>query len=170
MPDLLVLVVARALVDVSELNGTVSEDGSVQRSGEVHLALTVPGADGVVSPVLRGAHELGLEQIASERARLTEAARGGQLGDDDFAGATATFWNLGSYPVDFFTPPEPPAQIALVTTGRVAEKPVSFQRMLTIRPRMWVSLALDPRGADADIAGRFLAALQRRLTDLPENI
>jgi pyruvate/2-oxoglutarate dehydrogenase complex dihydrolipoamide acyltransferase (E2) component len=62
------------------------------------------------------------------------------------------------------------AQIALVTTGRVMEKPISFQRMLTIRPRMWVSVALDGRGADPETGGRFLAALQRRLNELPNAI
>jgi hypothetical protein len=39
--------------------------------------------------------------------------------------------------------------------------------MLTIRPRMWMSIAADERGADADAAGRFLSAVQRRLNELP---
>jgi hypothetical protein len=42
--------------------------------------------------------------------------------------------------------------------------------MLTIRPRVWFSLAIDASAADAEAGGRFLAALQRRLNDLAESI
>jgi pyruvate/2-oxoglutarate dehydrogenase complex dihydrolipoamide acyltransferase (E2) component len=162
--------VARALTEVPDLNGTIGDDGSVQRSAAVHLALADASEDTEHAPVLRNAPSLTLEQIAKERTRLAEAAQKKELADEDLAGATCTFSNLGGYPLDFYVPSGAGAQIALVTTGRVMEKPISFQRMLTIRPRMWVSVALDGRGADPETGGRFLAALQRRLNELPNAI
>jgi len=35
---------------------------------------------------------------------------------------------------------------------------------------MWVSVAIDDRGGDPELGGRFLAALQRRLNELPQNV
>jgi pyruvate/2-oxoglutarate dehydrogenase complex dihydrolipoamide acyltransferase (E2) component len=168
--DLLIMVVARALTEVPDLNGTIGGDGSVQLSAAVHLALADANEDRDQAPVLRNAPSLTLEEIAKERTRLAEAAQRKQLAEEDLAGATCTFSNLGGYPLDFYVPSGAGAQIALVTTGRVMEKPISFQRMLTIRPRMWVSVALDGRGADPETGGRFLAALQRRLNELPSAI
>jgi pyruvate/2-oxoglutarate dehydrogenase complex dihydrolipoamide acyltransferase (E2) component len=168
--DLLIMVVARALTDVPELNGTIDADGGIEHSAAVHLALTDASERYEDAPVLRNAPSLKLEEIAAERLRLAEAAQKKALSEEDLAGATSTFSNLGGYPLDFYVPSEPGKQIALITTGRVMEKPISFQRMLTIRPRMWVSVALDGRGADAEMGGRFLAALQKRLNDLPNTV
>lgn len=169
--DLLVLAVGRALAEVRELNGWVHADGQVERADGVDIAVALAGADGTALPVLRGADQLPLERVAEERTRLADAAREGTLSESETEGASCTFWNLGAYPVDLFTPAAPEGdQIALVTTGRVIEKPISFQRMLTIRPRIWVGVSIDPRGADPDAGGRFLAALQRGLNDLPSAI
>lgn len=168
--DLLIMVVARALTEVPELIGTVDDHGNVERSAAVHLALADASENPEEAPVLRNAPSLKLEEIASERSRLAEAAQKKQLAAEDLAGATCSFSNLGGYPLDFYVPTGAAGQIALITTGRVMEKPISFQRMLTIRPRMWVSVALDGRGADAETGGRFLSALQRRLNELPETV
>jgi pyruvate dehydrogenase E2 component (dihydrolipoamide acetyltransferase) len=168
--DLLIMVVARALTDVPELNGTIDANGRPDHSAAVHLALSDASERAEEAPVVRNAPSLTLEEIAAERQRLAEAAQKKTLSDDDLAGATSTFSNLGGYPLDFYVPSAPGAEIALVTTGRVMEKPISFQRMLTIRPRMWVSVSLDARGADAETGGRFLAALQKRLNDLPNTV
>jgi len=164
--DLFVLAVAQALGDVPELNGTVGGSSA----GTVDLALSLPGPDGTVWPVLRGAGTKDLQSLAAERQRLSEAAKSGSLGEGDTADATASLWNLGAYPVDLHVPAEVGPQIVRVTVGRVLEKAISFQRMLTVRPRVWISLAIDGRAADGEAGGRFLSALQKRLNDLPDAI
>jgi pyruvate/2-oxoglutarate dehydrogenase complex dihydrolipoamide acyltransferase (E2) component len=166
LTDLLVFAVSRALRDVPELNGVPG--GTTAET--VDLALAAAGPDGTVWPVFRGADALDLLQISAERERLTEAARTGALTETDRANASASLSNLGGYPVDVHVPAEPGPQIVRVTVGRVLEKPISFQRMLTIRPRVWFSLAIEASAADAEAGGRFLAALQRRLNDLAESI
>jgi pyruvate dehydrogenase E2 component (dihydrolipoamide acetyltransferase) len=148
----------------------MTEDGGVRLSKAVNLALVDATWRKGEEPVIRDAHTLTVEQIAAERVRLAEAAREKKLSESELTGATATFSNLGGYPLDFYVPTGAGEQIALVTTGRVVEKPISYQRMLTIRPRMWVSVAIDDRGGDPEIGGRFLAALQRRLNELPQTI
>jgi pyruvate dehydrogenase E2 component (dihydrolipoamide acetyltransferase) len=167
--DLLLLAVARALRDVPEVNGHVASSGAVLAE-HVHLALAVATDNGVVAPVLREADTLSVHQIAAERARLVAAARAGLLAKRDLGGATCTLSNLGAYPVDFFAPVISGPQICLVATGRLAEKPVAIDGMLAVRSRLWVNAAVDHRGADGEAGGRFLAALERRLADLPATI
>jgi pyruvate dehydrogenase E2 component (dihydrolipoamide acetyltransferase) len=164
--DLLVLALARALVEVAELNGTLGPGGAVERSGPVHLSLAVATNNGV-APVLRDAGSRPLEDIAAERARLVTAARDGSLDRRELAGGTVTLSNLGAYPVDFFAPVVSGPQIAMVATGRVAEKPVAEGGWIAVRARMWANVAVDHRAADGEAAGRLLAALERQLTSLP---
>jgi pyruvate dehydrogenase E2 component (dihydrolipoyllysine-residue acetyltransferase) len=165
--DLLVLATAGALRDVPDLNGVLRPDGSVSRPDAIHLGLAVATAGGVVAPVLREAGALSPDGLARERARLVEAAREGTLEKRDLGGATCTLSNLGAHPVDFFAPVISGPQIALVAIGRVREVPVAIDGLLAVRSRLWVNVAIDHRGADGEAGGRFLAALERRLADLP---
>jgi pyruvate dehydrogenase E2 component (dihydrolipoamide acetyltransferase) len=160
--DLLLVAVASALHDVPELNGTLGK-----RAERVHLALAVATPSGIVAPVIRNADELSLAQVTSERARIVTAARQGASDPHDLAGGTFTLTNLGAYPVDFFAPVVSGPQIAMLATGRLAERPVAVDGMLTVRHRLWANVAIDHRGADGEAGGRFLAALERRLNELP---
>jgi pyruvate dehydrogenase E2 component (dihydrolipoamide acetyltransferase) len=165
--DLLVVALARALAEVPELNGVRRPDGSVERSAAVHLALAVATPGGVVGPVLRDAGSLGLAQVTGERRRLVEAARAGAVDGRDLAGGTCTLSNLGAYPVDFFAPVISGPQVAMVATGRVAERPVAENGLVGVRPRLWVNVAIDHRAADGEAGGRLLAALERQIARLP---
>jgi len=163
--DLLILAAVRALADVPELNGAAG-----RRAERVHLSLAVATQDGVVAPVIRDAGELSLAQVTRERARLVGAAREGALDPHDLAGGTFTLSNLGAYPVDFFSPVVSGPQVAMLATGRLAEKPVAIDGMLAIRHRLWANVAIDHRAADGETGARFLAALERRLEELPNRI
>ena len=113
---------------------------------------------------------LGLAAIARERSRVVEAARGGQLDGRDLAPGACTLSNLGAYPVDFFTPVLSGPQVALVATGRIAERVVAQDGLIGVRPRMWANVCLDHRAADGEAGGRLLAALERRIAELPTSI
>jgi pyruvate dehydrogenase E2 component (dihydrolipoamide acetyltransferase) len=165
--DLLAFALARALREVPELNGRLEPDGAVTRSAAVHLSLAVATPDGVVAPVLRNADSRPLAELAGERARIVTAAREGRTDRRDLAGGTATLSNLGAYPVDFFAPVISGPQIAMVATGRVAEKPVAEAGWIAVRPRLWVNVAVDHRAADGEAGARLLAALERQIGSLP---
>ena len=160
--DLLILAVSRALRDVPELNGTLGKPAE-----HVHLALAVATPGGILAPVIRDAGSLSLAQVAGERTRIVAAARAGTTDPHDLAGGTFTLTNLGAYPVDFFAPVISGPQIAMLATGRLAERPVAIDGMLAVRHRIWANVAVDHRGADGEAGGRFLAALQQRLNELP---
>jgi len=165
--DLLVVALARALAEVPELNALRRADGSVERSRAVHLSIAVATASGVVAPVLRDAGSLTLGDVARERRRLVEAARQGTLDGRDLAGGTCTLSNLGAHPVDFFAPVVSGPQVAIVATGRVADRPVAVDGLVGVRPMMWVNVAVDHRAADGESGGRLLAAFERQIALLP---
>jgi pyruvate dehydrogenase E2 component (dihydrolipoamide acetyltransferase) len=165
--DLLVVALARAIAEVPELNALRRADGSVERKDVVHLSVAVATPDGVVAPILRDAGSLSLAEVARERRRLVEAARQGTLDGRDLAGGTCTLSNLGAYPVDFFAPVVSGPQVALVATGRIADRPVAVDGLLGIRPTMWVNVAIDHRAADGEAGGRLLGAFERQLALLP---
>src|SRR5205814_7218881 len=97
-------------------------------------------------------------------------AREGTLDPRELAGGTFTLSNLGAYPVDFFAPVVSGPQIAMLATGRLAEKPVAIAGMLAVRHRLWANVAIAHRRADGEPRGGFLAALERRLQELPNRI
>ena len=167
LTDLLIVALARALAEVPELNGLRRADGSVQRSDAVHLSLAVATPGGVLAPVLRDAGSHTLLDVAQERRRLVEAARLGTVDGRDLAGGTCTLSNLGAHPVDFFAPVVSGPQVAMVATGRVAERVVAENGLIGVRPRLWVNVAIDHRAADGEAGGRLLAALERQLATLP---
>ena len=96
-----------------------------------------------------------------------EAARRGSLDGHDLAGGTCTLSNLGAHPVDFFAPVVSGPQVAMVATGRVADRPVALDGLVGVRPRMWVNVAIDHRAADGEAGGRLLAALERQYRTSP---
>lgn len=163
--DLLILAVVRALRDVPELNGTLGK-----LSPHVHLALAVATPNGVISPVIRNAQEFSLAEIARERARLVAAARAGTSDRRDLAGGTFTLTNLGAYPVDFFAPIISGPQIAMLATGRLAERPTAVNGAIAIGRRIWMNVAIDHRGGDGVTGARFLASLERCMNQLSDDL
>ena len=168
--DLLIVALAQALVEVPDLNGRRLTDGSVERGTAVHLAIAVATANGVVAPVLRNADSLAVSEVTRERRRLVDAARSGVVDGRDLVGGTCTLSNLGAYPVDFFAPVVSGPQIAMIATGRVAEKVVAENGWVGVRPSMWVNVAIDHRASDGEAGGRLLASLERHLASLAEGL
>ena len=150
--------------------GTIGGQGTFQPASRLDLNLAVATPDGVVAPVVADVTSLGVAAIARERARVVEAARGGQLEGRDLAPGACTLSNLGAYPVDFFTPVLSGPQVALVATGRIAERVVAQDGLIGVRPRLWANVCLDHRAADGEAGGRLLAALERRIAELPTSI
>jgi pyruvate/2-oxoglutarate dehydrogenase complex dihydrolipoamide acyltransferase (E2) component len=54
--------------------------------------------------------------------------------------------------------------------GRIAEKVVARGGLIGIAPRIWTNVCIDHRAADGEAGGRLLAALERRIADLPTSL
>ena len=168
--DFLLVALARALADVPDLYGRLAEDGSVNRGSTIDINLAISTPAGVVAPLVRDLAGRSLVEIAAERERLVAAARGDGFESRELAPGGCTLSNLGAYPVDFFTPVLSGPQVSLVALGRMAERPVVRGGIVGIGRRMWANVCIDHRAADGEAGGRLLAALERRIAELPATV
>ncbi|NPV09524.1 MAG: 2-oxo acid dehydrogenase subunit E2 [Anaerolineae bacterium] len=162
--DLLVRLLARALVEYPDLNAHLEGD-EIVRSGSVNVGLAVDTERGLVVPVLRDAQRLTLSEIAEGSAELVAKARAGQLTPDDMSGGTFTISNLGMFEIDVFTPIINVPEVAILGVGRIAERPMVHQGAIVARPTVVLSLTADHRLVDGAPGARFLQRVKQLVED-----
>jgi pyruvate dehydrogenase E2 component (dihydrolipoamide acetyltransferase) len=139
-----------------------SQDGGqplLRRTERVDIGLAVATERGLLVPVVRGADELSLREIAAERARLVAAARDGTLGLAELSGATVSVSNLGGFGVDRFTAMINPGEAAILAVGRVLERVMPYERGIQVAPVLTLTLTLDHRVLDGAAGGAAIAEL-----------
>lgn len=158
--DLLVAITARVLRKQPALNSTF--DGETWRQfDEVHMSLAVDTERGLIVPIIRNAHTLGVGELARARRKLVEQVREGSVSPDALQGGTFTITNLGTMGVDFFTPIVNPPQVAILAVGRIREVPAVHEGEIVVRHVLGLGLTADHRVIDGAPAGRFLNEVAR---------
>lgn len=160
--DLVGWALGRVLTRHPQLNATVDGD-RVQPSGAVHLGFAVALDDGLVTPVIRGADTLSLDEFAARAADLARRARSGSLQPGETDGGTFTVSNLGGHGIDAFTPIVNPPQVAILGLGRVREVAVRDGDGIAWRQCLTASLTFDHRVADGVPAAALLQDLAQFL-------
>jgi pyruvate dehydrogenase E2 component (dihydrolipoamide acetyltransferase) len=163
--DLVVRAAVLALGEHPALNATLS-DGRLQIHQRVHIGLAVDADEGLVVPVIRDAHELGLLSLASRTRDAAALGRGNALGADDVRGGTFTITSLGALGVDFFTPILNPPQVAILGIGRIFPKLRLQHGTVEERQMLYLNLSFDHQAVDGAPAARFLQSVKRFL-ELP---
>ncbi|MDC0035685.1 2-oxo acid dehydrogenase subunit E2 [Chloroflexi bacterium] len=158
MAEFLIKATSEALIRVPALNSVLTGD-SILKFDRVNMAFAVALDDGLVVPVIRETNSKTIQEIAGEVKRLSEAAKKGALGPDDFIGGTFTISILGS--VDGFTPILNQAQVGLLGVGRSVQKPVVRDGEVVVREMMVLSLTGDHQVVDGAVAASFFRRLQR---------
>ncbi|MEH0634973.1 dihydrolipoamide acetyltransferase family protein [Streptomyces bottropensis] len=154
---LLARICTAALARFPELNSTVDmEAREVVRLDRVHLGFAAQTERGLVVPVVRDAHTRNAESLATEFARLTEAARTGTLTPGQLTGGTFTLNNYGVFGVDGSTPIINHPEAAMLGVGRIVPKPWVHEGELAVRQVVQLSLTFDHRVCDGGTAGGFL--------------
>lgn len=164
--------VARATVEALRrhpaLNATLDGDRYEQHAA-VHLGIAVSlGEEGLIVPVIRDAHELSVEGLASRIRALARRARAGELTADEVRGATFTITNPGQYGAIMATPVINQPQVAILDLEAVVKRPVVVtdddgNDMIAIRPQTILGLSWDHRALDGALAARFLGTIRERL-------
>jgi pyruvate dehydrogenase E2 component (dihydrolipoamide acetyltransferase) len=160
--DLLIQEVAEVLGEHGLLNSMLI-DGSILISEQVNMGFAVALESGLIVPVIRDAHNKSLGDIARERVALSAKAQAGTLTLEETEGGTFTISNLGTFGADAFTPIVNPPQCAILGVGRIVDKPVVIDGVVSVSPTVWLSLTFDHRLIDGAPAARFLQALAERL-------
>ena len=119
---------------------------------------------GLLTPVIRNADSLSVEQISREAKALIEKARSKKLKPDEMAGSTFTITNLGMYGIDTFSGIINPPNAAILSVGSSKQKPVvDDSGKIVAGETLTLGLSCDHRLVDGAIAADFLKMLSHHL-------
>ena len=163
--DIILKACAVTIASVPEIN-TSWGNNEIQFHDSVHLAFGVAVEDGLVTPVVRHAEQLNLEDISQTAKSLIIKARTKKLMPDEMTGSTFTVTNLGMFGIDFFSGIINPPNAAILSVGASIKKPVinSFGQ-IQAGETMMLGLSCDHRLVDGAIGATFL----KKLSDTLEN-
>jgi pyruvate/2-oxoglutarate dehydrogenase complex dihydrolipoamide acyltransferase (E2) component len=166
--------VARAAIDAlrehPKLNATL-EDELLTVHEPVHLGIAVSlGEEGLIVPVIRNAHELSHEGLATRIEDVAERARRKQLSPNELSGGTFTITNPGAFGALLATPIINQPQIAILDLEAVVKRPVVVtdadgRDSIAVRPMAYLCMSWDHRALDGALAARFLSTLKRLIED-----
>jgi pyruvate dehydrogenase E2 component (dihydrolipoamide acetyltransferase) len=156
--DLLVKLCAEALRRHPRVNASWS-DGEIVAGAGVNVGIAVATDDGLVVPVVHGADTLSLAGISARRRAVAEAAREGRLHLADVEDGTFTISNLGMYGVDAFQAIVNAPQAAILSVGRIAQRPVVHDGEVVVRPMLTLTVSFDHRVVDGARGAEFLDTL-----------
>jgi pyruvate/2-oxoglutarate dehydrogenase complex dihydrolipoamide acyltransferase (E2) component len=161
-------VTVAALREHPALNAWLEGDSYTVHDG-VNLGIAVSlGEDGLIVPVVQGAHELSVEGLGARVKDLARRARAGELTPDDVRGGTFTITNPGQYGSIMATPIINQPQVAILDLEAVVKRPVVLtdsegNDSIAIRPMTILGLSWDHRALDGALAAQFLASVKRLL-------
>ena len=115
--------VAESLQEFPELNARLEGDAIVYLD-RYDLGVAVQTDQGLVVPVVRACEAKSLDELADEVARLAEAARAGTLKPEELRDSTFTVTSAGKLGGLLTTPIVNHPEVAILSVGRVAERPV----------------------------------------------
>ncbi|MFC2012940.1 dihydrolipoamide acetyltransferase family protein [Chloroflexota bacterium] len=166
--DLLLKVIARAVVDHPEVNVSWTESG-IKKLSEINIGLAIAVEDGLVVPVIRQVNLKSLAEVAAARSDVVRRAGEKKLALSEMKGGSLTMTNLGMLGIDRFGAIINPPESCILAVGRIADKPAVVNGELTIRSRMNLTLSIDHRVLDGAPGARFLGRI-KELIEQPAGI
>ena len=145
---------ALSLREFPELNARLEGDEIVYLD-RYDFGVAVQTDAGLVVPVVRGCDERPLEELAAEVSRLAEAARVGRLAPEELRGSTFTVTSAGKLGGLFQTPIVNHPEVAILSVGRIAQRPVVRDGEVTAAQVGYVSVTFDHRVVDGARAAAF---------------
>ena len=160
--------VTRALKLYPDVNSMI--DGNEKISYNYSdISIAVSGPKGLMTPVLRNAHELSFAAVEQEIKRLADNVRNKSTTVDDLTGGTFTISNGGVFGSMLSTPIINPPQSGILGMHNIIQRPIAVDGKVEIRPMMYLALSYDHRIIDGNQSVGFLIAVKEGVED-PENI
>jgi pyruvate/2-oxoglutarate dehydrogenase complex dihydrolipoamide acyltransferase (E2) component len=153
---------ALSLQEFPELNARLEGDDIVLLD-RYDLGIAVQTDQGLVVPVVRDCDSRSIDELDGEVRRLADAARCGSLEPAELRGSTFTVTSAGKLAGLFQTPIVNHPEVAILSLGRIAERPVVRSGEIVSRPLGYVALTFDHRVVDGARAAEFGLAVIRRL-------
>jgi pyruvate/2-oxoglutarate dehydrogenase complex dihydrolipoamide acyltransferase (E2) component len=155
---------ALSLKEFPELNARLEGDEIVYLD-RYDLGLAIQTEQGLVVPVVRGCDTRSLEELRDEVARLAEAARAGRLAPEELRGSTFTVTSAGKLAGIFQTPIVNHPEVAILSIGRIAPRPVVRDGEIVVRQTGHVAITFDHRVVDGARAAEFGLAVIARIEE-----
>jgi 2-oxoisovalerate dehydrogenase E2 component (dihydrolipoyl transacylase) len=139
------------------------------RHAAVHAGIATQTPDGLKVPVVRDVAQRGLDDLAAEIRRVTEAARSGKARREELSGSTITVTSLGKLGGIVSTPILNAPEVAIIGINKAIDRVVVHDGQVAIRRMMNLSSSFDHRFVDGYDAAALVQALKLRL-EAPEQI
>jgi pyruvate dehydrogenase E2 component (dihydrolipoamide acetyltransferase) len=175
--DLIIKAIALAALKVPAANSSWREiDGQTvirqHKVADVSVAVATPA--GLMTPIVKNAHSLGLEAISATVKDFGKRAKDGKLKPDEYQGGTITISNMGmNDAIDRFTAVINPPQATIVAVGTVKKVAVPDTSLLSedgqpgVRwdEQIVLSGSFDHKVVDGAVGGEYMKALKGILED-----
>ena len=166
MPFIFEAVVA-AIREHRIVNSQVRGDEIVYK-GDINLGMAVALDWGLIVPVLKGAGNLSLAELAVTANDLADRARTKKLNPDEVQGGTFTITNPGVFGGLFGTPIINQPQVAILCVGTIEKRTkvmtsADGEDFIAIRNMAYFALTYDHRIVDGADAEKFLSYLKNYL-------
>lgn len=130
-----------------------------------NIGYAVATGEGLLVPVIKGADQKTITEIAEEMDRLTEQAMTREIDLMDLKGGTFTITNYGVFGGTYGTPIINYPEVAILGTGRIMDLPMVVEGEVKVRKAMHLSLTFDHRVMDGADAARFMNDLKNYLEE-----
>ena len=153
---------AEELQAFPELNARLDRDAIVYLD-RYDIGVAVQTAQGLMVPVVRGCDAKTPDEIHAELAALAERARAGALAPEELRGSTFTVTSAGKLGGLFPTPIVNHPEVAILSIGRIAPRPVVRDGAVVVRRTGTIALTFDHRVIDGARAAEFGLAVIARI-------
>ncbi|WP_395628883.1 dihydrolipoamide acetyltransferase family protein [Sphingorhabdus sp.] len=162
MLPLLVVAICKTIPQFPMINARYDdENGVVTRHGAVHLGMATQTDAGLMVPVIRDAQDRNIWQLATEIARLADAARSGSAKSEELSGSTLTVTSLGPLGGIVTTPVINRPEVAIIGPNKIVERPMFVGDTIEARKLMNLSISCDHRVVDGWDAANYVQALKK---------
>jgi len=167
--DYLVRAAALALARHHDVNVQVHGE-ELHRFVHADIAIAVASPKGLVTPVVRQADRMRIDQLAAETRRLINKAGAGKLSHEELDGGTFSVSNLGMFGIEQFDAIINPPQAVILAVGSAMRQPCEKpDGTVGFETRIALTLSVDHRAVDGAAAAAFLATL-KGLIEQPETL
>ncbi len=135
-----------------------------------NIGIATATEEGLVVPVLHGADQLDLFELARRAEQLVLAARERRLTPKDMQNGTFTITNVGQAGGWFGTSIIRAPEAAIIGVGKIEERAVVRKGQIVARPILPISLTFDHRVIDGAEALAFIQTLRHYLEEDPRSL
>jgi pyruvate dehydrogenase E2 component (dihydrolipoamide acetyltransferase) len=155
-----------ALKEFPFMNASMDEEADeIILKKYYNIGVAVDTGEGLLVPVIKGADQKSILQLAKETRELAEKARARTIDLADMRGSTFSLTNYGSIGGTYATPIINYPDMSILGIGRIKELPRYIDGKLEPRKILHLSLTFDHRIADGAYAAAFLNRLIEHLED-----